>query len=115
MSQYLSITFKVIYCISINVLIIVSESNNQTFQISDSNHSLILNKNYDSKSYYYVQNGPITQNSTNIYYESVRKNNGKFLGKVCDNYYKSCDDGEKCCLKRCINLDSDCKGMRVWF
>jgi len=112
MSQYLSITYKLIYCISINFLIASSESNNQSFQISDSNQSIILNKNLDSNSYYYIQNGLLVKNSTNISYESGRKNFGRYIGKNCD-FTEDCDTNEKCCNKKCINKWVDCKGMRV--
>ncbi len=97
MSQYLSISVKFIYCISLNVLIILCDNNHQNLNISGFNESLIIDKNFDSNSYYLFKNGLLVSNSTNVKYKGRYITEGTACNSKadCDSYYP------KCCFNKC--------------
>lgn len=89
-----------------------SVSDNQSLEISGSNESLILNKNYNSNSYYYFQNGLLVSNST----PNVNlKNSMNHSRKSCAHDYQclTYEANEKCCKKICIIGVTNNKGSSV--
>ncbi len=97
MSQYLSISVKFIYCISLNVLITLCDNNNKNLNISGFNESLIIDKNINSSSYYLFQNGLLVSNSTNVKYESIHTREDTTCKSDADCFGPI----SKCCSNKC--------------